>query len=145
MMSNANQGGWANRVKSDLSATPTSQLKRVGGGGNLEPIATYFQFTAPKQGAPNTAQQLKEGMSILGIYEGSFTTKKFGTTYHKVKTDKGLVAIPGSGQLNSLMKNVVRGAEVQVVYEGKETIQKGNFAGKQAHKFIVSASETVAA
>lgn len=144
-MSNVNQGGWANRTKSDLSKTPTTQLKRVGGGGNLEPISIYYQFNAPREGAPNTAQRLTKGTEILGRYDGSFTTKSFGTTYHKVKTDSGLVAIPGTAQLNKLMKQVVVGAEVQVIYEGKETIQKGAYAGKQAHKFLVNASETVAA
>jgi len=136
---------WANQVKKDLSSTPTKQLKSIGGGGQLQPISSYLQFTQPKPGAPNTSKQLLPGMIVLGTYAGSFTTKKFGSVYHKVQTSEGLVAVPGSGQLNSLMKQVAVGSEVQIVYNGKETIKKGNFAGKSAHSFSVAASDTVAA
>lgn len=140
MAGNSTAQSWANRTKQDLSSTPVSQLKRVG--GSLEPINVYFQMTEPRKGAPETARKLNPNDEILGTYEGSFTTKRFGTTYHKVRTEaNGLVAIPGSGQLNSLMKKVAQGAEVQIIYQGKETIKKGNFAGKPAHNFIVNASE----
>lgn len=135
---------WGDRVKTDLSNTSTKALKPVGGSGNLPPISTYFQYSAPKEGAPPTARQLMSGDTILGTYEGSFTTKKFGTTYHKVQTDSGLVAIPGAGQLNNAMAKVVKGAEVQVIYNGKEVIKKGQFAGKAAHSFSVAASEQIA-
>jgi hypothetical protein len=135
---------WANQVKRDLSSTPVKQLKQIGGNGSLPPISSYLQFTAPKEGAPATSKQLVAGMTILGSYAGSFTTKKFGSVYHKVQTNEGLVAVPGSGQLNSLMKQVAVGAEVQIVYNGKETIKKGNFAGKSAHSFSVAASDTAA-
>lgn len=135
---------WANRAKQDLSSVPTKQLKAVG-AGSLPPINVYFQFSAPKEGAPESAKQLMPGDTIVGQYNGSFTTKKFGTTYHKVMTENGLVAIPGAGQINTLIKQVPVGAEVQVVYNGKEAIKKGQFAGKMAHSFSLSASETIAA
>ncbi len=136
---------WANRVKQDLSATPTKQLKAVGGAGNLPPISTYFQFGAVKENAPPSAKQLMPGTTISGTFEGSFTTKKFGTTYHKVQTSEGLIAVPGATQVNNLVKRVALGSEIQIVYNGKETIKKGNYAGKQAHSFNVAASDVVAA
>ena len=41
------------------------------------------------------------------------------------------------------MNKVAPGAEVQVIYRGKDTIEKGQFAGKTAHSFLVNASETI--
>lgn len=133
---------WANRVKEDLSNTPTRELKQVG--GSLPNINTYYQYSAPKPTAPPSAKQLEKGVAIVGTYEGSFATKKFGTTFHKVNTANGLVAIQGSGQLNNLMKKVAQGAEVKITYQGSEVIKKGNFAGKSAHSFQVAASDLIA-
>lgn len=133
---------WANRVKQDLSATPLRELKRVG--GSLPEINTYYQYTAPKAGAPESAKQLQIGTTIAGTYEGSFATKKHGTVFYKINTAAGLVAVQGSGQLNKLMGRIPQGSEVQIVYQGREAIKKGNFAGVLAHSFQVSASEMIA-
>lgn len=133
---------WANKVKEDLTNTPVKELKRVG--GSLPDISVYYQYTAPKPTAPPSSRQLKAGTTINGTYEGSFTTKKFGTVFHKVNTTNGLIAIQGSGQLNKLMAKIANGAEVQIVYEGSEVMKRGNFAGKSAHNFQVAASDLVA-
>lgn len=134
---------WGDRVKTDLSNTSTKALKPISGVGNLPPIDVYFQYRALKEGAPPAAKQLIPSTTILGTYEGSFTTKKFGTTYHKVQTDNGLVAIPGATQLNAAMQRVAQGAEVQIVYNGMNVMEKGNYAGKSAHSFSVAASESI--
>lgn len=129
---------WAQRTKE-----ATNALKPVSVNGNdLEPITTYYQLTAPRTGAPDTAARLEEGQTINGVYEGNFTTKKFGTKMYKVRTDSGkLVAITGSAQLNMLMAKVADGAEVSITYNGKEVIKKGRYEGKEAHGFSVAASE----
>lgn len=131
---------WANRTKAALTSVDTSNLKPVGGFQN-EPIVRYYQLTALKENAGPNAAQLNAGDDITGTYDGSFTTKKFGTTYYKVRTAEGLVAVPGTGQLKSLMGKVAEGATVKISYNGKEKITKGAMAGKQAHKFFVAASE----
>lgn len=136
------QRNWANSTKAALNSTPTRELKPVG-GSSLEPISTYFQYGPLKDGAPPTAKQLAKDTEILGEYAGTMTTKKFGTVYHKVRTGNGLVAVPGSGRLNGLMSRVPVGAEVQIIYRGKDKIEKGQFAGKAAHSFLVNASETI--
>lgn len=134
---------WANRTKQALAAVPASELKPVG-GGTLEEISTFVQFTTPKAGAPK-ARQLNKNESVQGKYEGSFVTKKFNTTYYKIREGGALVAVQGTGQLNKLMAKVAEGAEVKITYRGKETIEKGPMAGKAAHAFYVAASEQKAA
>lgn len=130
---------WANRTKAALSTVDASNLKPVG-GGSLEEIATFVQFTTPKAGATK-ARQLNKDESVQGTYEGSFTTKKFNTKYYKIREAGNLVAVQGTGQLNKLMDKVVEGAEVKITYRGKEKIAKGAMAGKDAHSFFVAASE----
>lgn len=130
---------WANRTKETLAAVDVSNLKPVG--GSLEPIARFYQTTALKPTAGPLSAQLNAGDNIRGTYEGKFITKKFNTTYYKIRTSEGLVAVPGSGQLNSLMARVADGSDVQITYKGKEVIAKGQFAGKSAHSFSVAASE----
>lgn len=129
---------WANRSKAALSTVDASNLKPVNGGG--EEIATFVQFTTPKAGSTK-ARQLNKDESVQGKYEGSFVTKKFNTTYHKVREGGTLVAVQGTGQLNKLMEKVAPGAEVKITYRGKEAIAKGPMAGKSAHSFLVAASE----
>lgn len=131
---------WADRTKSALSTVDTSNLKPVD-GGNLEKIVRYYQTSDLRPNATPLAAKLNVGDEILGVYAGNFVTKKFNTTYYKVRTQDGLVAVPGSGQLNKLMSKVAEGAEVKISYKGKETIEKGPMAGKQAHSFFVAASE----
>lgn len=137
-MSNANT--WANRTKAALSSADTSNLKPVG-GGTLEPITKYYQFNAVSPKAGPNAAQMQEGASIQGTYEGSFTTKKFGTLMFKIRTADGLVAVTSTGQLKQRMSKVADGAEVKITYRGKEKIERGAMAGKQAHAFNVAASE----
>lgn len=134
-----NNKGWANATKSAVASSPTSQLKRVGTG--LEPISIFYQYNPPKEGAPETAKQLAKDSEIMGKYEGTLVTKKFSTTYYKVRTQSGLVAIPSTGQLKSLMSKVADGSEVQIIYRGTEKLERGQYAGKAVHTFIVNASD----
>lgn len=140
---------WAQRGKAAIASAPTKQLKPVG-GGSLEPISTYFQFRPLGPNAGNRAKQLTPDSEVLGVYEGSFQQKgktkagkPFTTTYFKVRTSEGLVAVPSATQLANRMALVPQGAEVQIIYRGYKVIEKGDRAGDSAHSFLVNASETV--
>ena len=41
------------------------------------------------------------------------------------------------------MAKVPVGAEVQITYRGRNIVDKGKFAGKEAHSFIVAASDLI--
>jgi len=142
-MSDQNTQAWADRVKQDLATTPTKELKEVG--GSFPKVDIFYQYEPPKPKAPPSARQLMPGTVILGTYRGSFTAKKYGTIYHKIQTENGLVALAGSpkgaGQLNKRMGQVVEGAEVKIVYNGKKVIEKGQFAGQESNDFTIAASE----
>lgn len=132
------KNNWANRTKEALTEINDADLKPVG-NGSLEPISKYYNFNPPKEGS--TAEQLLPNTTIYGTYEGSFTSKNFGSVTHKVRTEDGLlVGVPGSGQLNKLLDKVAKDSRVKITYRGKEKIASGAFAGKQAHSFIVAAS-----
>lgn len=129
---------WANKTKEELTEISDADLKPVG-NGNLEPISKYYSFN-PKEGS--VSLKLEKNQIIYGTYEGSFTSKTYNTMTHKVRTEDGLlVGVPGSGQLNGLLAKVAEGARVKITYRGKETIKGGAFAGKQAHAFLVAASQ----
>lgn len=139
---------WASAGAAALKSTPTRELKSVN-GGSMEPITTFYQFNVPQPnkqtGAPppESAKQLLKDMEVLGIYEGTLITKKYQKTYFKIRTSGGLVAVPSATQLTNLMKKVPQGAEVQIIYRGKNTVEKGQYAGKEAHGFIVNASDLI--
>lgn len=134
---------WAKQTSAALQTAPTRELKTVGGGG--EPIKVFYQLNEPKPGKElgPEGRVLRKDDVILGIYEGSFITKKFSTTYYKIRTAEGLVAVPGPTQLRNAMAKVALNAEVQITYRGKNIVDKGNFAGKEAHSFLVAASDLI--
>lgn len=140
MTTKANKS-WATATKAQLNTvTVDDGLKSVG--NSYEPIVAYYSLTQPKSGNTNS-RLLEEGAEINGTYEGSFTGKKFGKKTHKVRTNEGLIGLPGSGQLDKLMGLVKQGATVKVIYQGKKEISSGQYAGKPAHVFIVRASEMI--
>ncbi len=138
-MAKTNTTSWANRTKEALAevAVPKAGLRAVG--TNFEEITTYYSFSVPKK--EGKGKHYPAGTEILGTYQGSFTDKTYGKVTHKVKTDAGLVGLPGCAQLNKLLEQVADGATVQVIYRGKNEIQSGKYAGKHAHSFIVNADK----
>ena len=112
-------------------------------GGNFEEIIAYYQFKPSKTGSPKT-RVLAQNDTIDGTYEGSFVAGKYKKMTHKVRTAEGLVALPSAGRLDKLMARVAQGATVKVTYRGKTTIETGEFAGSEAHNFLVRASKLVA-
>lgn len=136
---------WANRTKSDLAAVGAEELaalRPVGRNADFEPINTYYQFTARKDGTVGEkARVLTKGTKIFGTFEGSFTktqNNKFKKPTHKIRTAEGLVALPSSGQLDKLIAQVEEGAKILVTYNGKQEIKRGTYAGSLAHTFDVA-------
>ena len=138
-MSN-NGNNWANRGKAALatvSAVPEGMTRISGGAG--EEIVAFYRFTEPSQPVPKAAV-LAKGQSIEGTYQGFYVNKKFGNNVHKVKTAAGLVALPNATQLNNALKGVTEGTKLVIIYNGKNAIKTGQFAGKQSHSFDVYAA-----
>lgn len=135
------KSNWANRTKETLATTEAPAIPsgmRVIGGS--EDIIAYYRFTAPK--VPNAKSRvLAKGDTFTGTYDGKFESKTYAGQYtHKVRTAEGLIGLPGCTQLNNYLGKVSEGTEVQVVYRGKNTIETGRFAGKEAHSFQVAAN-----
>jgi hypothetical protein len=131
---------WAQRGKEALatvSAVPEGYTRL--GGARGEEITAFYQFNQPKTSGTKGVVINPED-TIKGTYAGSFENKKYGHTVHKVRTDKGLVALPNAAQLNNALKGVTEGTELVIVYKGKNTIKTGKFQGKQAHSFDVFAA-----
>lgn len=130
---------YANTTKTALKS-PKLQRVSLGGGKDFEPITMYYQFNEPRTPRENVGV-INEGDVFEGTYEGSFIAGEYDKMTHKVRTSKGLIGLPDSGQLNKLMAVVATGATVKVEYKGKEEIQSGKWKGRLAHNFIVEASE----
>jgi hypothetical protein len=99
------------------------QTEVMLGGGSIK------EFLGPKE--------LKEGQKIAGIYQGTFVCGPYKTVTHKIETETGLVGLNGSGMLNKKLAMVEPGANVTVVYEGTQPIEKGRYKGTKAHQFRV--------
>src|SRR5271165_4471588 len=128
---------WAQRTKEATEASPTSNLKQVG---NFEPFVQVFSTSAPTDKSLANTVQIKPGDELLGIYEGFATVGAQKTPLYRIRTDKGLVGIFGSGQLNKKMAQVAEGAEVSISYTGKQAMTTGQYAGTKAHQYNVAAS-----
>lgn len=136
---------WATRTKEVLATTKASVPAgmKVVSGGSSDPIIAFYRFTEPKTPSP-LARILNKGDVFEGTYDGSFESKNYAGQYtHKVRTAEGLIALPGAAQLNNGLSKVPKGAQVQVVYNGKTTIETGKFAGKQAHSFQVASDSQI--
>lgn len=59
----------------------------------------------------------------------------------KFQTEAGIAVLNGAGNLQYKMRNVNPGEIIQVVYLGKQEMQKGPFKGKSAHNFDVFRGE----
>jgi hypothetical protein len=131
----SNTGNWASRQKDALKAVEVkTELKEVStGGGNI----TFYNFNPSDR--PNT-KVLTKGDTIEGKYLGSPIGKTYGNPYHKIETTEGVIALPSAGQLNKMIANVAEGADIKIVYNGKEKMGSGKFAGKEAHTFKLFAS-----
>ena len=94
-------------------------------------------------------EDYSEGDVVVGVFEG-IHTDKFKKENAKIKVvhaefadgtadnyiGKTLV-INSCGSLNKAMESMVEGAAYQFVYNGKITLEKGPYAGKEAHTLSI--------
>lgn len=130
---------WANRGKAAIAAAAPQKGRKLtsGGGGEIK------FYNTPTTKYPNPANKLEAGVEFTGTYEGAIESKQFGSLTHKVGTSEGMVGIPGSGQLNKALAQVNPGTNVTIVYKGKQAIQTGKYAGKEAHTYDVFDNTTI--
>lgn len=99
-------------------------FKKVG------PTVTYLK-----------AKDLEAGSIVINgdTYTGKKESTKFpGAFTHYFKSDEDeTIGLSGTASLNRLMESVKEGDIVQVVYNGKITIESGPMKGKSAHGWDV--------
>jgi len=89
------------------------------------------------------AAQLKAGdIAAEGIYAGSqpntFNKDKSDYRIEDIKDSSKVTIVNGAGNLGFQMSKVNPGDIVQILYNGKQKLTKGTFAGKETHSFTVS-------
>lgn len=111
------------------------ELRQVGG---VEPVAYFFRTSAPKKPTKSPFKIIEKGQTIEGTYERSFISGKFKNPTFIVRLNDGtLVGLPGAGSLTKGMNKLAEGSKVKITYNGMETIKGGEWAGNDAHSFIV--------
>lgn len=79
-----------------------------------------------------------EDVLVEGAWYKGTIQSKFGINHLFRHEDSSETVLPSSGHLNYLLKDKVReGDFVRVVYNGKERLTKGTFAGTESHQFRV--------
>ena len=117
----------------------SEDLQQVGG---LEPIAFFYRFSAPKKEPKNPYKVFGKGEVVTGRYERSFVSGKFNNPTYIIRlADNSLVGLPGTGSLKRSMDKLAEGSKVQITYQGMGTIKGGQWAGSDAHNFIVFGSK----
>ena len=76
------------------------------------------------------------------LAEGVFRKEGVDPTYKKpywefMTQEHGLVHLNYSGNLEYKMQFIEEGDWVKIVYDGTYTLEKGPFAGKEAHQFLM--------
>ena|ERR1700677_1078293 len=126
-MSMSKVKSYAEEGLESIQANATADWKKVGGSGELEPIALYYRTSAPKKPGSTAIKVLSKGDTIIGTYEGSFTAEnsKYKTPTHKVRVDGKLHAFGGSTLLNNGFKEATIGKGVKIVYGGTAPNKRG--------------------
>lgn len=104
-----------------------TKFNKVGG------IKKYFKYKECEPGQ----------VLVTGKYIGR-SPNKFGKDNHDFKPEDGgpTVCLNSAGHLNYLLETYCNvGDTVQVIYEGEEILDKGNYAGKASHQFEVLVAE----
>lgn len=123
-------------LESATTGLSTAELQQVGG---LEPISFFYRTSAPKKPTSSPYKVLEKGQVITGTYEKSFNSGKFKTNTYIIRDDNDgkLVGLPGTGSLSKAMDKLAEGSKVKITYKGMETIKGGEWAGQDAHVFLV--------
>jgi hypothetical protein len=110
--------------------------------GGLEPVAFFYRTNAPKKPTKSPFKVIEKGQTIIGTYERSFISGKFGNPTFLVRlSDKTLVGLPGAGSLTKAMSKLAEGSKVKIVYNGMQPIKSGQWEGSDAHLFTVFGSK----
>jgi hypothetical protein len=117
------------------SSSDGEEFVQVGGS---EPVKFFYRFQAPKKPTNSPYQILEKDTTLTGIYERSFAAGKYENLTYVIRLDNGdLVGIPGTGSLTKAMDKLATGSKVKITYKGMESIKGGQWAGSEAHSFIV--------
>ncbi|HEY9792123.1 MAG TPA: hypothetical protein V6D22_17085 [Candidatus Obscuribacterales bacterium] len=112
-----------------------------------------IDFEDSISGAPERFIAVKEmelGQTVTGVYLGAYWSygpedKPFETParQHRIlTTDREVIGIDGKGGLNNHLVPENVGKIVKIVFDGKEVMEKGKFAGKDKYKFRVQFGKT---
>jgi hypothetical protein len=87
----------------------------------------YFKYVECEKG-----QKLVDSGLYVGPEEG-----RFGVNHIFRQNDGQVISLNSSGHLNWLLENhtTVGESVCNVIYDGKEVLQKGMMKGKEAHRF----------
>ena len=111
------------------------EFQQVGG---LEPVAYFFRFNAPKKPQKSPFKILEKGQTIVGTYERSFTGGKFKNSTYLIRLENGeLIGLPSCTAITRAMSKLAETSKVKITYTGAEVIKGGEWAGNEAHAFIV--------
>lgn len=68
---------------------------------------------------------------LIEVEEASFVSD--AKLARKLQEDNLVIGLNSNGMLDAAMENVSEGDMIQVMYNGKSEIEKGKYAGKEAH------------
>ncbi len=81
------------------------------------------------------AELEKDQEIATGVFLG-FVTGKFGQEGQMELEDGSLMTLPKAGHLNYLLETFAKeGESYRVLYDGKELIETGKYAGTKGHRF----------
>lgn len=119
----------------DTTTDDEDEFQQVGG---LEPVAAFFRLNAPKKQPKHPYKIFEKGQTITGTYERSFEAGKFKNKTYLVRFDDGkLYGMPSCTAITRAFEKLQETSKVKVTYVGMETIKGGEWAGNDAHTFIV--------
>jgi len=80
--------------------------------------------------------ELEKGQDVCSGKFLGFVTGKFGMEGQMELEDGALMCLPKAGHLNYLLETFAKeGENYRIVYDGKETIDNGKYAGTMGHRF----------
>lgn len=133
----SNETEAAEKALGPINSNTASEEEFVQVGG-LEPIKYFYRFSAPKKPSKSPFKILEKGQTIEGTYERQFITGKYENATYVVRLQNGdLVGLPGTGSFTKSMDKLAEGSKVKITYKGLEAIKSGQWAGSEAHAFIV--------
>lgn len=107
------------------------QFKRVSAGGEGGGAITFIRPSELSEAGTT-------GEIVRGVYAGTVENSLTGKQDFKFQLSNGDIAVLNSaGNLPSRMSQVEVGTLTRVLYNGKQKISKGKYAGKMAHNFEV--------